>query len=88
MKYEYDRNKSKVNKRKHGFDFEEAKEIWFSDNIILPAISRGENRYMVIGKIDNICYSCIFTIRENNIRIISCRKSRNKEKELYNEKIK
>jgi len=43
---------------------------------------------MIIGKIAEECYSCIFTIRKNNIRIISCRKSRKKEKELYYEKIR
>jgi uncharacterized DUF497 family protein len=43
---------------------------------------------MIIGKINFILYSCIYTIREQRIRIISCRRSREKEKGIYHEKIK
>lgn len=87
MNFEYNQDKSSINKEKHGVDFEEAKTIWFGDNVILPAMTRGEARYMIIGKINQGFYSCIFTKREHKIRIISCRKSRDKEKEVYLEKI-
>lgn len=87
MKFEYDKNKSLVNKRKHGVDFEEAKAIWFGDNIIIPAFTKEETRHIIIGKIDQNLYSCIFTIRGEGIRIISCRKSRDKERKVYHEKI-
>lgn len=87
MKFEYDQNKSSVNKDKHGVDFEEAKTLWLGDNIILPALTRGEARYMIIGRISHSLYSCIFTKRSSKIRVISCRKSREKEREVYHEKI-
>jgi uncharacterized DUF497 family protein len=88
MKIEYDKNKSIINKQKHGVDFEESKIIWFGDNVILPAATKGERRYMIIGKIGVSLYSCIFTVREQNIRVISCRKSREREKKVYHEKVK
>lgn len=88
MDFEYDLNKSKSNKEKHGIDFEEAKAIWLGDNVTLPAITRGEKRYMIIGKIEASLYSCIFTVRNKRIRIISCRRSREKERRIYYEKVK
>ena len=88
MKFEYDINKSVINKQKHGIDFEEAKSIWQETNVTLPAITRGEPRYMIIGRLRVNLYSCIFTIREEKIRIISCRINREKERKIYYEKIK
>ena len=88
MNFEYDEHKSLINKDKHGVDFEAAKLIWQSDNIILEALTKDEPRYMIIGFIGNKIFSCIFTIRERKIRIISCRRSRDEERRLYYEKIK
>lgn len=85
--YKYS-NKSTANKQKHGVDFEGAKNIWANTNVILPAITEGEQRYMIIGKIKTSLFSCIFKIRSKKIRIISCRRSRKKERNLYYEKIK
>ena len=86
MEFEYDINKSKTNKEKHGINFEEAKAIWLSDNVVIPAITRGEKRFMIIGRIGKDAYSCIFTLRKKKIRIISCRKARDKERGIYHEK--
>ena len=86
--FEYDLTKSTTNKEKHGVDFEGAKTIWEGDNVILPAITKGEQRYMIIGKIKSDLYSCIFTIRGEKIRIISCRRSRKNERSIYHEKIR
>ncbi len=87
MEFEYNKNKSLTNKQKHGIDFEESKILWLEDNVILPAITKGESRYMIIGRIKSDMYSCIFTIRKKKIRIISCRKSRRSERRIHYEKI-
>ena len=87
MNYEYDRYKSESNKQKHGISFEEAKNLWLVDNVVLPAITRGEKRYMIIGVINGLYFSCIFTVRGDKTRIISCRRSRENERRIYNEKI-
>jgi len=86
MEFEYDINKSKTNQEKHGLNFEEAKAIWLADNVVIPAITRGEKRFMIIGRIDQDAYSCVFALRKKRIRIISCRKARDKERRIYHEK--
>jgi len=88
MEFEYDINKSALNKKRHGVTFEEAKALWAGDNVILPAATLGEPRYMIMGKIGLNLYSCIFTTRREKIRIISCRRARDKERRIYHEKIK
>ena len=55
MGFEYDRDKSAENKRKHGIDFEVAQKHW----------------------------SAIITRRGDNIRLISVRRSRDEEVEIY-----
>ena len=42
-----------------------------------------ELRFLVIGLIGNDHWSGVITYRENNIRIISIRRSRNEEIDLY-----
>lgn len=83
MDFEFDINKSRLNKIKHGIDFLEAQMIWEGPFVEFLAKSEFENRYAIIGPIDNKLYTCIFTVRAKKNRIISCRRSRKKEKELY-----
>jgi uncharacterized DUF497 family protein len=84
MKFEFDRNKSELNKRKHGIDFETAKKLWTDPNRIqIPARWVDEPRFLLIAQLGNELWSAIYTERRNRIRIISVRKSRNDEKEIY-----
>ena len=86
MEFEYDPGKASANKAKHGIGFEEAKAIWLSDNVVIPAITKGEERFMIIGRLGQDVYSCIFTLRKRRVRIISCRRARDKERGIYHEK--
>jgi uncharacterized DUF497 family protein len=85
MIFEYDQNKSKTNKLKHGIDFEEAKELWNDPySFEIPSMqSEDEDRFLVFGKINSKNYTAIITYRDTNIRIISVRRSRKKEIEFY-----
>ena len=84
MIFEFDENKSIKNKEKHGIDFIEAQKLWEDpERVEIPARSVGEPRFLLLALLENICWSAIFTIRDENIRIISVRKSRNNEKEIY-----
>jgi uncharacterized DUF497 family protein len=85
MKFEYDENKSKTNKSKHGIDFEEAKGLWKDPySFELPSIqSEDEDRFLVLGQISSKNYTAIITYRDDSIRIISVRRSREKEIKLY-----
>jgi len=84
VKFEFDSNKSKLNKEKHGIDFTEGQVLWDDpDYIEIPAKITDEQRSLIIGKIHGKYYSAIITYREENIRIISIRRSQNKEVEIY-----
>ena len=83
--FEFDKNKSESNKRKHGIDFESARKLWEDSNRIeIPVRWVDESRFLLIAKLDEDTWSAIFTLRKNRIRIISVRKSRDDEKEIYN----
>jgi len=78
VKFEYDENKSCINKEKHNIDFVEAQKLWQDENaLIVPAqIVDEETRYALISKILTKCFVAIFTIRNGAYRIISVRRCR------------
>jgi len=85
MKFEYDNNKSRINKEKHSIDFLEAQDLWKDENsLVIPAnISDEEMRYALISKFNTKCYVAIFTMRVNIFRIISVRRCRKNEEINY-----
>ncbi len=84
MDFEFDKNKSNSNKKKHKINFNEAHELWDDPDLIeIPIKTSDETRYLVIGKISGKHWSGIITCREEKIRIISVRRSRREEVELY-----
>ena len=84
MAFEFDTRKSASNKEKHGIDFFEAQALWHDDNRIeIPALTEDEQRVLVIGRISGVHWSAITTRRRERIRIISVRRSRRKELEIY-----
>ncbi len=84
MEFEFDPQKSRSNKRKHGIDFVEAQALWDDmDLIVVPARTTDESRFLVVGRIDENHWSGVITYREHRIRIISVRRSRQEEIELY-----
>ena len=84
MGFEFDKSKSLVNKKKHGIDFIEVQALWQDpDRIEIPAKTVDEVRFIVIGRISDKHWSAIFTYRGEKIRVISARRSRKEEIELY-----
>jgi uncharacterized DUF497 family protein len=84
MPFEYDPAKSRSNQQKHGIDFEQAQKLWNNPgNLIAPVDSIGEPRWQLIGKLGEVFWTAIFTIRKENIRLISVRRARENEKERY-----
>ncbi len=82
--FQFDSHKSRINKEKHGIDFVEAQQLWEDeDRIVIPARTMDEPRSLIIGQIKGKYWSGIFTMRGENIRIISVRRSRKEEIELY-----
>jgi len=84
MEFEFDKRKNQTNKEKHGIDFTEAQALWIdSDRIEIPAKTSDEERFLIIGKILDKHWSAIITYRRTRIRIISVRRSRKEEMEIY-----
>ena len=84
MRFDYDPNKSISNSAKHGIDFEQAQRLWLDSNLfILPSRFPHESRYLAISRIDERLYTAIFTERDDKIRLISVRRARKEEIELY-----
>jgi hypothetical protein len=86
MKFEYDPKKSISNKQKHGIDFEESQALWIDFNRLeVQARSDDELRYALIAMLNEKLWTAFYTIRNDRIRLISVRRSRKGEEELYYE---
>lgn len=84
MEFEFDPEKSNVNKKKHGIDFYEAQALWDDPDLIeIPVKTSDEPRFLVIGKVSEKHWSGAITCRGEKIRIISIRRSRKEEVEIY-----
>lgn len=85
MKFEFDEKKSRANKEKHGIDFFEIQALWDEwDLLEIPAKTvQDEGRFLVIGKIADKHWSAVITYKDDAIRIISARHSREMEVQYY-----
>jgi len=91
MRFEWDKNKAESNFLKHGITFEEAVTI-FADPYLLftkgSKHSEQEEREWAIGESESVSMLVIvFTMRGENIRIISARKATKRERKSYEEGI-
>ena len=87
--FEWDIEKSVKNKKKHGVSFRESLEIWQCVHLSVEKIAtskNGETRSATIGLIRGRLYTAIWTQRNDKIRIISVRRSRDGEKEIFKDK--
>lgn len=84
MGFEFDDKKSGSNKIKHGIDFNQSQKLWDDPDLIeIPVKTSDETRFLVVGKIAGKYWSGIITYRGDNIRIISVRRARKEEVNIY-----
>ena len=84
MEFEFDHKKSETNKQKYGIDFYEAQKLWDDTDFIEISVNTSdEPRFLVIGNISGKHWSGIITYRTEKIRIISVRRSRKEEVDIY-----
>lgn len=84
MEFEFDQRKSEKNKGKHGIDFVEAQALWDDPDLVeIPARTTDEPRYLLVGRIGVKYWSGVIAYRGERIRIISVRRSRREEVEIY-----
>lgn len=82
--FEFNPVKSAANLVKHGIDFTAAQSIWRDTHRIeVPARTTDEPRWMVIGQIEGRFWSAVVTYRDDVVRIISVRRSREGEVTIY-----
>jgi uncharacterized DUF497 family protein len=84
VEFEFDASKSLANKKKHGIDFIEAQRLWLDSMLVeIPARTVDEPRFLVVGSIAGVHWSAVITYRDDRIGIISVRRSRREEVEIY-----
>ena len=83
--FEWDSEKAKRNKIKHGIGFKLAARVFEDDERITrrdAEHSQDEERIQVIGKVENVLF-VVCTERGEKIRLISAREATEKEKGWY-----
>ena len=87
MTFQWDDEKNRSNQVKHGIDFDTAKALWDDANRVeIQSPYPLESRSILIGKVDKKLWTAIFTRRGSTIRIISVRRARKREANLYGQK--
>ncbi|MEL6441675.1 MAG: BrnT family toxin [Cyanobacteria bacterium J06621_8] len=85
MRYQWDKNKALGNLNKHGMDFADAISV-FSDELAITIFEDrfDEERFITIG-IDcfNRILVVVYTMRDDEIRLISVRKATKSERLQY-----
>ncbi|UVK54945.1 BrnT family toxin [Mesorhizobium sp. AR02] len=81
MLFEWDENKARTNRAKHGVDFAIAPSFDFANAVIRLDDSEdfGEDRLVAIGLIEASVYVMVYVERRHAIRVISLRKATRQE---------
>ena len=81
MRFEWDENKAKTNRAKHGGDFAVAPSFDFANAAIRLDDSEdfGEDRLVAIGLVGAGVYVMVYVERRHAIRVISLRKATRQE---------
>lgn len=89
IKFEWDENKNRINKKKHHISFEEAKTVFDDVEALIiddPDHSQEEERFIILGFSNraNLLVVChCYRANDSVIRLISARKATRRESEQY-----
>ncbi|MDE2832652.1 MAG: BrnT family toxin [Gemmatimonadetes bacterium] len=88
MLFQWDLNKNEINIKNHRIDFRDARDIFFDFHIIIPSKQeRDEKRELAIGLLAGREITVVYTWRGNEIRLISARRARKDEREIFWSKV-
>ena len=90
MKYEWDEAKNRLNIRKHGIDFKDVIAMFEYPMVTFLDQRRAyrEDRWVGIGMLRTMIAVAVFVERHGDtIRIISARKAKSHEEDIYKNKI-
>ncbi len=85
LEFEWDEEKNKINKQKHGIDFATAIHVFDDEDrieIFDYEHSLDEDRYNTIGMVHDILF-VVYTERKERIRMISARIASSEERRIY-----
>ena len=86
--FEWDDIKAATNYADHGVRFEDAQDV-FKDPFAIEQVDDredyGEERFTIIGMVENRLLFVVYTMRGENIRIISARGAEPHERRSYHE---
>lgn len=86
MNFEWDEAKSEACFAERGFDFAYAARAFFDPDRLVQVDTRysyGEERYQMLGKIEQRLFVVVYTPRTDAIRLISARKANQREVKHY-----
>jgi len=83
VRFDWDPAKSESNQAKHGISLASASALWEGPVVTLPSKRPGELRHLAIGLIEGRHWTVIYAPRSDHFRLISARRSRQNEKELF-----
>ena len=89
IQFEWDENKNRINQRKHGISFLEAKTVFYDEEALViddPEHSEQEDRFIILGLSSraNLLVVCHCNRASDTvIRIISARKATKTESKYY-----
>ena len=89
MRYSFDPAKQTSNRKKHGFDLADAKDVIESRLTVTFEDRRffdyGEERFVTLGPLGDTLVAIVTAETEDHIRIISMRKADRYEQAIYRE---
>ncbi len=89
MNFEWDAAKSEVCFLERGFDFAFVLQAFLDPNRVVHQDVRrnyGEDRYQVMGQIEERLFVVVYTPRQEAIRIVSARKANHREVKQYEDR--
>ena len=84
--FEWDPAKAALNLRNHRISFPYATRVFLDPYRQQQLDTReeyGEDRWIVLGRVDEWILAVVYTLRGSNIRLISARKANRSENEVY-----
>jgi len=89
LRFEWDDEKEKINVRKHGISFDEARTVFYDEKAIQffdPDHSEDEDRFILLGvsfKLRTLVVCHCFRESETVVRLFSARKADREEEQEY-----
>ena len=86
LEFEWDDEKARHNREKHGISFEEAKAVFrdpFALEFLDTRFDYGEERFITIGMSAKGVLTAVNTQRDERIRLISARRATRGEADAY-----